>query len=216
VHAYRRTLFIVAAAFGAALAVIVVRLLVDSHAAFVRGQAAENRGELTQAIRHYQTAARLYVPGSPYVKHSILRLDVIAVSAIQKSNYSLGRTALEAERAALLGTRSLFIPMANRLPEIERRLSRLLAATEDPNLDPGASFETRSKWHLERLERRPGPRGSYVLMAVFGFGIWIASAVFFLRKALDTNLRLRPRPAMVTSTAFLLGLAIFLVGLRLA
>jgi hypothetical protein len=203
-------------ALGMGMAVIVVRLLVDSHTAFQRGQAAEHRGELEEAIRHYQTAARLYVPGNPYVKKSILRLDAIAVSAIQKSNYSLGRRALESERAALLGTRSFFIPMASRLPEIERRLSRLLAATEDPNLDPGASFEARSEWHLERLTKRPGPNGSYVLLALMGLGIWITSGVFFFRKGLDSNLHLRRIPAMITGGALLLGVALFLVGLRLA
>lgn len=212
----RRAVYIVAMAVGMGMAIIIVRLLVDSHAAFHRGQSAEQRGEMQEAIRHYQTAARLYVPLSPYVKRSILRLDAMAVSAIQNTNYTLGRAALEAERAALLGTRSFYLPMASRLPEIERRLSRVLAAVEDPQVDPGASFEARSQWHLERLTKRPGPNGSFVFLALMGLGLWITSAVFFFRKGLNANLHLQRIPALVSSATFLVGMVLFLVGLRLA
>jgi len=57
----RRWLLVVA---GMALALVVVaaRLLVDARSALRAGQISEGRGDRLEAIRHYQDAARLYLP----------------------------------------------------------------------------------------------------------------------------------------------------------
>jgi hypothetical protein len=54
-----------------ALGVIVVRLLVDARNAYRNGAAAEQRGEVTEAIRFYLDAGRLYVPGSPFTRNAL-------------------------------------------------------------------------------------------------------------------------------------------------
>ena len=103
---------------------------------------------------------------------------------------------------------------AERLPSLDRRLSRLLAATED-RASP-ATFEERARWHAERLAERPRPKISFVLLALLGLGIWVASAVAFFRKGVDANLALRRAPAAFAGAGFLVGLALFLICLRLA
>jgi hypothetical protein len=92
----------------------------------------------------------------------------------------------------------------------------LLAATEDRSVAPGVSFEARAAWHLERLTRRPGPALPQVLLALAGLGLWVGGAVGFFSKGLDARLRLRRPQAIIASVAFAVGLAMFLVGLRLA
>jgi hypothetical protein len=212
---YHRWLFI-AAAVVLALVVVCVRLLVDARSALVAGERAETRGDRLEAIRHYQDAARMYLPASPYVRDALDRLDALAAAATQSGDGPSVRAALEAERAAILATRWLVIPNQSRLPQLERRLAQVLAATEDRSVAPGVSFEARAAWHLERLARRPGPALPYVLLALAGLGLWVGGIVGFLRKGLDANLRLRLRQAVVAGIAFALGLGLFLAGLRWA
>jgi hypothetical protein len=213
-HGHRRQAVIVLLGIAAALTVIVVRLLVDARTAYRNGAAAEERGEVSEAIRFYLDAGRLYVPGSPFTRNALDRLDAIGIALVIKGDYATARTAFEAERAALLGTRSLYTPYAERLPSLERRLSRLLAAAED-RASP-ATFEERARWHAERLAERPRPKTPMVLLALLGLAMWVTSAVLFFRKGVDGNLVLRRGPAMLASTGFLVGIALFLVCLRLA
>lgn len=198
----------------AALGVVVTRLLIDSRHACREGAAAEQRGDVTEAIRHYLDAGRLYVPGSPFVRQALDRLDAIGVALVNKGDYALARSAFESERAALLGTRSFYTPHAERLPAVERRIARLLAAEEGGA--GSASFDERVAWHAQRLAQRPGPKTTMVFMALLGFCLWLGSAVLFLRKGLDGNLALRWLPALMSGAGFLVGLALFLAGLRLA
>jgi hypothetical protein len=197
-----------------ALGAIVVRLLVDGRTAFRAGAAAEQRGETEIAIRHYLDAGRLYVPGGPYTRDALDRLDTIAVTAVTRGNYGTARAAFEAERAAMLGTRSFYTPHGNRLPDVERRLARLLAASEAPAAM--ATFEQRAAWHAERLAERPGPKTSWFLLALVGLVIWVTSAILFIRRGLDPELGLRRVPAVLAASGFVVGLGVFLVCLRLA
>jgi hypothetical protein len=211
---WRRPLAIVLAGMFLALAVVVVRLLVDARAAFRAGAAAEQRGELLAAVRHYLDAGRHYVPGSPYSRDSLDRLDTLAVIAVTRGDYATARAAFEAERAAILGTRSFYTPHAKRLPELEQRLARLLAASEERGAAP--TFEERAAWHAERLAERPRPKTSLVMLALAGLGLWVGSALFFFRKGLDSQLGLRRAQAVVAASGFAVGLGLFLVCLRLA
>jgi hypothetical protein len=207
---------LVAVGVALALVVVAVRLLVDSRSALRAGELSEARGDRLEAIRHYQDAARLYLPASPYVGNALDRLEAVATAAAQAGDGPSVRAALEAERGAILATRSLFIPNGSRLPDIEHRLARLLAATEDRSVAPGVSFEARAAWHLERLARRPGPALAHVLLALAGLALWVGSAIGFVSKGLDARLRLRRRYSMIAGVTFALGLAMFLLGLRFA
>ena len=212
----RKTLVWSTGIFLLGFAVIIGRLLIDGRSFCLRGADAETRGESVEAIRHYAEAARHYVPFGHFHAKAIARLDALGIEAIQHGNYPLGRQALEAERSSLLATRSFYIPMAVRLPEIELRLARLLAATEDPSVQAGASFEARSQWHLSRLSQHPGPKGFFVILTLFGLGGLIASAILFFRQGMDANLHLKQTRAILFGSTFLFGLVLFLVGLRFA
>lgn len=210
----RRQLLIAVAGVGLALGIIVTRLLVDARAACQAGEAALERGEKTQAIRHYLDAGRLYVPGSPYTAAALDQLDRIGVSAVTQGDYATARAAFEAERAAILGTRSFYTPHGGRLPDLERKLARLLAASEADTT--AATFEERARWHASRLAERPQPKTPWVLLALLGLLTWVGSAVVFFRHGLDAQLGLRRVPAVLAASGFVAGLAVFLICLRLA
>jgi hypothetical protein len=212
----RRTLLLWGGGLLVALIVLVGRVAVDSRGALRAGEAAEQRGDRNEAIRQYLDAARLYLPGSSTVRRALDHLDRLARTAEAAADPAGARPALEAIRAALLGTRSLYTPHAARLPDVERRLAAAYAQLEDPRVDPGASLETRAAWHASRLARHPGPTVGYVLLALFGLALWLGGAVGFIRRGLDTGLRLRRGPALASGIAFVLGFALFVAGLRLA
>ncbi len=195
-----------------ALAVVTGRLLVDSRAAYQAGARAELEDKPRDAIRQYQDAIRLYVPGSPFVRDALDRLEALAASAMAAHDVTLARAALEAERGALLATRSVYTPHASRLPAVEQQLARLLALSEEP----GPDLAARAAWHAERLARRPGPALIYVTMALVGLALWVGGSVVFFTRGLDAGLRMRRLPAALSGMAFALGMALFLVGLRLA
>ncbi len=201
---------------GLALVVVAGRLLVDGRAALNAGLAAQARGDRGEAIGRYLAAARLYLPGSPHVSVALERLGAMAGEAERGGDKATARQAWEAVRAALLGTRSFYVPFEDRLDEADRHLAVLYAELEDPQVEPGASPEARRAWHAAKLARRPGPSLPYVLLALGGLGSWIGAAFAFLRRGLDAGLKLRRGPAIASGLAFAVGFALFLVGLRLA
>lgn len=212
----RKTLLLWSGGALLALAVLVGRVAVDARAALRAGEAAEQRGDRPEAIRQYLDAARLYLPGSATVRRALDHLDRLARTAEAAADPAGARPPLEAIRAALLGTRSLYTPYADRLPDVERRLAAAYAQLEDPGVDPGASPQARAAWHASRLARHPGPTVGYVLLALFGLILWLGGAVGFIRRGLDAGLRLRRGPALAAGIVFAVGFALFVTGLRLA
>jgi hypothetical protein len=198
-----------------ALVVLVARVAIDGRAALRAGEAAEGRGDRAEATRQYLDAARFYLPGSGTVSRALEHLDGMARGAEAAGAPGEARAPLEAIRAALLGTRSFYTPHARRLPDVERRLAEIYARVEDPGVDPGASHEARVAWHASRLARHPGPSVGYVVMALVGLALWLLGAVGFLRKGVDAGLRLRRGVAVGNGVLFLVGVVLFVVGLRL-
>jgi hypothetical protein len=206
---------VIGAGVAVALAVVAARVALDSRAALRAGAAAEARGDRAEAVRLYLDAARAYLPGSPYVRDALDRLETLAGQAEGAGDRDAARRALEAERAALLGARSFYTPHAARLDEADRRLASLYADLEDPAVDPGASREARVAWHTARLSRRPEPALRFVLVAFAGLALWLGAVIGFARGGLDVGLRLRRGPAIAAALAFVVGFALFVTGLRL-
>jgi hypothetical protein len=200
----------------AALAVVAGRVLHDSWSALTAGEDAERRGDGATAVRQYLHAARMYVPGSPFVQRALDRLQAIAASAEAAGDLATARSALEAIRAALLGSRSFYTPHAGRLPTVNRRLAAIYARTEDLLVAPASSLEEREAWHLARLTPEPGPAPGPAAAALVGLGLWLSAAVTFLRRGVDRSLKLQRAWALASGLAFLLGFGLFVVGLRLA
>jgi hypothetical protein len=201
-----------------ALAVVAGRVLHDSWASLRAGQAAEASGpeHRAAAIRHYLRSARMYVPGSPFVNRSLDHLRAIADRAGQAGDRQGEREALEAIRSGLLGARSLYTPHGDRLLAVNERLAVLYAAIEDPAVAPGASVQERESWHRQRLAVTPGPAVPATLAALGGMALWLGAVVVFIRRGLDRTLRLERRWALGAAVGFVIGLTLFVAGLRLA
>ena len=148
---------IVLAGVALALGVIVARLLVDARAAFRpgrRGRAAGRNRRRPSATT--STPAGCTSRAAPTPPRPSTGWTRIGVSAVTQGDYATARAAFEAERAAILGTRSFYTPHGGRLPDLERRLARLLAASEADTT--AATFEERARWHASVSPSGRGPR----------------------------------------------------------
>jgi hypothetical protein len=202
---------VLAALIGAA--VVVARVAIDGRAALRAGSVAEGRGESLEAIRRYLDAARLTLPGSPWTAQALDGLDALARRTEAAGDGVTARRALEAMRAAILGTRSFYTPHAARLAAIDARLAHLYSSVPDER--PSAPKDLEA-WYAARLAPRPGPSLPFALLALAGLGLWLGAAVAFVRWGLDAGLRLRPGGALASGLLLGLGVALFIVGLRLA
>jgi hypothetical protein len=198
------------------LLVVSGRVLWDSRAALLAGRAAEAQGTLPEAIRHHHHAIRMYAPASPFVSEAVGRLFAIAEAAKRRDDVAIERTALEAVRAGLLGARSFYTPFADRLTAADDRLAQIYAQIEDPAVAEGASLSERERFHRALLATRPGASVGGSLLALFGFGLWVSAAVLFTRRGIDRTLRLRRPWAVWLASAFVAGVLLFFLGLRLA
>lgn len=199
-------------------AALTTRVLVESHAALDRGEAALVRGDRGAAIRSFQHAVRMYVPGSPFVARALAHLQALAEQAAAAQDAETEQRALLALRAGLLGARSLYTPFASQLRWADERLARLYAGREVAlAADPRAPVATArvaelTDWHRDRLAQRPGPAGWSTGCFLLGFALWIGAAVLFTRRGIDRTLTVRRNWALGCAVAFLIGFTLFLSG----
>jgi hypothetical protein len=197
----------------AALAVVIGRALHQSWSALATAEAAERRGDRAEAVRLYLHAARQYLPGSPFVRRALDRLEAMATAAEKRGEVAAAQRALEAARIGILSARSFYTPHEARLRSIDKRLGALYARIEDPVLQPSATVQAREAWHRARLSGRPRPALGPAVSALAGLALSLVSVIAFVRRGLDREVRLRGYWALAAALGFLTGFVIFLVGL---
>jgi hypothetical protein len=183
-----------------ACAAVAARVSIASRAAVHAGVAALERGDERTAVRDFQRAVRLFVPGSPFVAQAIVQLRGVAEAAAVRGDRPAELRAWLALRAGLLGARSLYSPYPGQLTAANQRLAALYA-------DVGAAGD--ETWHLQRLARRPGPGPATTVLALVGFAVWLGAAVIFTRRGIDRTLALRRNWAVACLIGFVLGLTAF-------
>src|SRR5262245_21619618 len=213
---YRRAVAQAVALAGFCLAAVVVRVMVSGRAEFRAGTAALTAGDLPEAVARLRRAARWYAPGSPYPRRALDLLEQIAARAEAGGEVRAARLAWEAERSALLSTRSFFTPFSERLEPANRHIAALLAREEGERADPGRSEAQRADWHYGLLARDDAPIVGWTVLALAGFLGWIGGALGFIYRGVGADDRLRPRAALWSTVVVIVGYAAFLIGLARA
>ena len=212
----RRRAAQVLAVGGLCLAVVALRVVLSARAALRAADAALAAGDVDEAVWQLRRTARWYAPASPYPGRALQRLEAIAERAEAGGEIRGARRAREAERAAILETRSFYTPFADRLALANRHIAALLAREEGDGADPGKTETERAAWHQALLDRDEAPRPGWTALALLGFCGWVAGALAFLTRGLDADDRLRPRAALWSAAAIVAGYAAFLLGLARA
>ncbi len=198
------------------LAVLAVRVVVASRGELEAGDALVARGQVDAAIAHYRRAARWYAPLSPYPLEALEALARIGAAAEAEGNPARALAAWRSVRAAILSTRSTYVPHRERLATADRRIAALMAAGEPPPIDAELTPEERERAYLVLLERAPGPSLLWSLAAIAGFACWVGAAFAFSHRAIDADDRLVRAEAVRWSALWAVGFSVFCVGLALA
>jgi hypothetical protein len=195
------------------LGVVVTRAIWQGRSALARGDVAAAAGRHREAIEEWGRAARWYLPGAPHVGRAYDRLEALARAAEARGERDIALAAWRRVRGSILATRSFYTPHAARLAPANRRIAALMAAVEGAAADPGRSEAERAAWHLQLLDRSPGPSVGWSLLALVGFALWLGGAVLFALRGLPSDDRLDPAKAAWAGAMVAVGLVVWLLGL---
>src|SRR6185369_16267858 len=107
--------------------------------------------------------------------------------AERRERPELALEAYRAIRAAILSTRSWYIPEQARLRAADERIASLMAALPAPPMDAGKSRERLRLEHLALLRADPDPSVAWTLVLLLGFAGWVAGAFAFTLRAIDAE-----------------------------
>lgn len=189
---------------GIVLLAVLVRVAVESRAAFVQGASARAEGDVEGAIFHFRASARFYAPMLPWPEEALDELLDIGRRAEERGDYVLALSAYDAVRAGTMGARSFYTPHADKLEAANARLPEVMArAREVHPTGPRSKPEDRPALE-ERFARAvatdhaPDPLlSTLAVLAFLGFvvslllGVWRSlpdEGVFLRRAALRWSL----------------------------
>jgi hypothetical protein len=198
------------------LGAFAVRVVTSAAAELRAGDDYREHGQLEPALVHYRRAARWYAPGSPYHVEALRKLGAIGADAEKRGDTDLALSAYRAVRAAIMSTRSFYIPERARLEAADERIASLMAALPAPPMDAGKSREQLRAEHLALLAADPGPSVLWSIVLLLGFGIWVAGAFAFTLRAVDDEDRFVKREVLRCGAMIVVGFGLFVLGLSLA
>jgi hypothetical protein len=193
-----------------------VRVLISARSELRLGDQYRARGELEAAVVHYRRAARWYAPGSPFHVEALGKLGAIAAQAEKRGDADLALSAYRAIRAAIMSTRSFYVPEPARLRAADERIASLMAAQPPPPMDAGKSRAQLRREHLALLEAIPGPKLLWTVVLLLGFAAWVSGAFAFTLRAIDERDRFVPREALRWGAVIVVGFGLFVLGMSLA
>ena len=193
-----------------------VRVVTSAAAELRTADEYRTRGDIDAAVVHYRRAARWYAPGSPYHVQALAQLAAIGRSAENKGDAELALAAYRAIRAAIMSTRSFYIPEQTRLRAADERIASLMAELPAPPMDAGKSREQLRREHLALLQEDPGPNVFWSLLLLLGFATWVGSAFAFTQRAIDEEDRFVKREALRYGALIVVGFGLFVLGMTQA
>ena len=115
-----------------------------------------------------------------------------------------------------MSTRSFYVPYAEHLERAEEHIAALMARQPPPAVDAARSEKERYDAYLASLRERLGPHPWAAWMALLGFVGWVGAAWRLASEGFDEEDRFQPRETLRWGLLVLVGLVMFLAGLRLA
>lgn len=192
----------------AALGALAVRVVVEGKRALADGDAALSAQRPRDAIAHWETAARWYLPLAPHVDAAYARLAKLA-----QADPANALAAWRAVRRAATATRSLWTPHAEDLATANAAIARLSAEHPEGAPAAGANVSERTAYFAARLGADPRPKAAAVTLAILGILSWLAGIGVVVRRGFDAAGHVARRPAMVGAALSVAGIVGWAVGL---
>lgn len=201
---------------GAVLLAIAARVIVGSAMELDRGDAAMAGGDPEGARMHWRRSAAWYAPANPYDERALERLENLANEAEGAGAIDDAVLAWRAIRSAIVGTRGLTTPHADRLARANEKLATLMLQQEHAPMDSDLSDSELKESYVGQLADPPGPALGGTFLALFGFLLWVGAAFRMSQRAFDADDRFDRRVGVAHLGAIALGLLLFATGLTLA
>ena len=209
-------LLTVAVAFVTLFAVTTCRGLTDGKNYLKRGDEAYQNNKPEEALRYWRRSARWYLPFANHDDQAYVNMQKLVKSARDANNVKLELKALRGIRNSVWATRSVVRPHQELLPATNQRIAEIMAAIENPKIDPEKTIEERKAWHLAALREENSPHRGWTFIAAIGFMVWLLSVFYFVKRGLDKNERLQVRVTLYCGVSFCVGLGVWLLGLWMA
>jgi hypothetical protein len=202
---------------AALLVLLAVRVLVGAQDELRRAEQLRAAGDVDAAVVHYRRAARLYVPAGPHVGEALGALASIAREAESAGASARALAAWRSVHAAILASRSFYVPHEAALAEADARIAALVAA-EPPAVDAARPVGVREAAYRRALTRAaaadPSRLAVFVLLA--GFAGWVGGALALLLRGFDSESRVRMPEVRRSGLVMLVGFVGFVAGLAFA
>jgi hypothetical protein len=172
----RRRWFWVLTSAVALVALLWVRMAVDSHAACDEAETAAAGQDTDGEISSLRHAIESWAPLGTCATEAADRLTRIADAAEASGNVETALFALRAQRTALLSIRHLWVPQGHRLEQLHPRIGRLMAVQVGGSPDVQQANAARYTQQLDAWRER-GPRVPVAFAASLAFAGWLVTLV---------------------------------------
>lgn len=172
-----------------------------------------SKNNYTEATTHYERAIQWHIPGSSTPALAAEKLWNISLFYESKNLTDEALKTCRLLRGAFYSTRSFFTPGEKWINLCNEKIAHWMASKPDLINKTPLSFESRKNKFLKNLQADRSPYTSWSILTEVGFFGWVACAALFLIKAVTPVAGLKPRPAIIYSTAFLLFYAIWILGM---
>ena len=190
-----------------------LRAILDGQSYLRQGDESMEKGEPQKALRYWRRSARWYVPFASHDDLAFSRMKTLADKAKSEQNTTLELAALRGMRSSIWATRHVTTPHQEMLPEVNKKISVIMAGLENRHQSGNQSLAEKEAWHLKALNKDESPKKSWTLLAAFGFVVWLLSIYGFTQKGFDQEGLLNIKNAMVFSFFFVVGFLVWLLGL---
>jgi hypothetical protein len=201
------------AGFAILTLLMIFKIYLNGNEELSKAEELFSKNNYPQATTHYERAIQWNIPGSSTPTLAAERLWSISLFYESKNLTDEALKTCRLLRGAFYSTRSFFTPGEKWINLCNEKISHWMASKPDMINKTPLSFENRKSRFLKNLQADRPPFTFWAILTEVGFFGWVACTALFLIKAITPTADLKPKPAIIYSTAFLLFYAIWILGM---
>lgn len=198
------------------VAMLYIKVTLNSQDALRVGDGAYADGEIKTAIIHYERAIKWYTPWSVVVPRALERLWQLGTEAEARGDLPRALEAYQALRSSLYAVQSLYIPYQDWVTKSEERIAPLLAQTKAGTAVEADKLKQDTARFARQLQRHVGPHVGWAILVEVSFVSWIGATVGLIWYVFDDKGHFVPRQGFLWGGLVVLFFALWLIGMRLA
>jgi hypothetical protein len=209
----KKNILNIIAGFAILTLLMILKIYLNGNKEFSTAEELFIKNNYTQAIVHYERAIQWHIPGSSTPALAAEKLWRIGLFYESKNLTDEALKTYRLLRGAFYSTRSFFTPGKKWINLCNEKIAHWMASKPDITNKTPLSFENRKNRFLKNLQADRPPSTFWGILTEVGFFGWVACAALFLIKAITPTAGLKPKPAIIYSTAFLLFYTIWVLGM---